>query len=575
MNLVSITFILFFNIFCVTTANYIQVKYIMYVVLLCYKGDNYMRLNSERNLKALDYYLKTRVLRIDFMKKQYGLALGTHGFSLDNLKQLESEMQRESAERYADAVHGTPSKPKLLIDSKINEITENVIRNGTRRSRAIPPVETAEVSKLLRAYLINSYHCSSFEQLKNDYSQLYNNKKLSTQEVGDKAEELLDAFSTVDCVKNTFPNIVEMIDDFSPRLVIKKSCDAIARTINDINTNPTLKTNIQDGSFTDNLLKLRSELRSEYPLKFKSVSKAYQDPSKMQKSRLVRKAQKAAQKLLPYIAVGVLAVGIAAHAGNAIYQDIHNAGEIGRASYSSAMNYNPNASFYDISQDTMISLTEISDLLDKYQTEIPSVEEFSSLLERMDATTQQMIQEKVAAAYNRLPQDPDSKVRLLRVETSTHSRELTDDGRPYTADNPYIAIVTTDEHGWEYDFAQKKYEVTPQVRNESLAGTRLARGSSKEDSMKPGNNLFQSMQYYSDVNEEFRNLVASGADQYALAEFIDGHMDALNDAWDQTMDYSTIRLELDKNFRFLGLGNYYSLTSSNPVPEQSQDDSER
>ena len=533
-----------------------------------------MRLNSERNLKALDYYLKTRVLRIDFMKKQYGLALGTYGFSLDNLKQLESEMQRESAERYADAVHGTPSRPKLLINDKINEITENVIRNGARRSNTIL-FDTTEVNRLLRSYLVNSYHCSSFEQLKDDYSQLYNNQDLSTEEVGAEAEELLDAFSTVDCVKNTFPNIVEMLADFSPSLVIKKSCDAIARTQSEINTNPTLKSNIKDGSFTDNLSKLKEELRSEYPLRFKRVSRAYQDPTNMQKSRLVRKAQKAAQKLLPYVAVGVLAVGIAAHAGNAIYQDIHNAGEIGRASYSYAMNYNPNASFYDISQDTMISLTEISDLLDKYQTEIPSVEDFSSLLERMDSTTQQMIQEKVAAAYHRLPQDPDSKVRLLRVETSTHSKKITDNGYDYIDDEPYIAIVTTDEHGWKYDFVQKKYEVTPQVKNETLAGTRLAKGSTKEDSMKPGNNLFQSMQYYSDVNEEFRNLVASGADQYALAEFIDGHMDALNDAWDQTMDYSTIKLELDKNFRILGIGDYYSLTSSNPVPEQSQDDSER
>ena len=41
------------------------------------------------------------------------------------------------------------------------------------------------------------------------------------------------------------------------------------------------------------------------------------------------------------------------------------------------------------------------------------------------------------------------------------------------------------------------------------------------------------------------------------------------------MDYSTIRLDLDKNFRILGIGDYYSLTSSNPVPEQTQEDDER
>ncbi|MBR3511994.1 MAG: hypothetical protein IKN74_03450 [Clostridia bacterium] len=533
-----------------------------------------MRLNSEKNLKALDYYLKTKVLRMDFLKKQYGLALGTYGFSLDNLHQLDSEMQRESTERYADAVYGTPSRPKALIDDKINEITKNVMRNGSRRSNAIP-FDSNKVSSLLRTYLISSYHCNSFDQLKNDYSQIYGNKKLSTQEVGAKAEELLDAFSTVDCVKGTFSSIVEMLSDYNSKLVIKKSCDAIARTLTEVNANPTLKSHVQDGPFANNLVKLRNELRSNYPLRFKRASKAYQDPTNMKRSRFVRKAQKAAQKLLPFIAVGILAFSGAAHAVNAIYQDIHNAGEIDRANFASAMNYTQDASYYDISPATIVDMTEISNLLDKYQTEIPSVEEFSSLLERMDSTTQLMIQEKITAAYNRLPQDPDSKVRLLRVETSTHSRELTDDGRPYTADNPYIAIVTTDEHGWDYDFAQKKYEVTPQVTNESLASTRLARSSSKEDSMKPGNNLFQSMQYYSDVNEEFRNLVASGADQYTLADFINGHIDTLNEAWDQTMNYSTIRLDLDKNFRILGIGDYYSLTSSNPVPEQTRDDNER
>jgi len=533
-----------------------------------------MKLNSERSLKALDYYLKTKVLRYDFLKKQYGLALGTYGFSLDNLQQLDSEMQRESAERYADAVHGTPSRPKALIDDKINEITGSVMRNGSRRSNAIP-FDSDKVSSLLRNYLIKSYHASSFEQLKNDYSQIYNNGDLSNAEVGAETEDLLDAFSTVDCVKNTFPNIVEMIEDYSPRVLIKKSCDSIARTLNEVAASPTLKSRMQEGSFTNNLIKLGNELSSNYPITFNRVSKAYQDPSNMKLERFKRSFKKAAQKALPIILVGVMGVSGLVHVGGEIYRDVQNAKEIERASFASAMNYTQDANYYDISPDTIVDMTEISNLLTTYRTQIPSVEEFSTLLEKMDSTTQLMIQEKITAAYNRLPQDPDSQVRLLRVETSTHSRRLTDDGRPYTDDKPYIAIVTTDEHGWDYDFAQKKYEVTPQVTNESLASTRLARSSSKEDSMKPGNNLFQSMQYYSDVNEEFRNLVASGADQYALAEYINGHIDTLNEAWDQTMDYSTIRLDLDKNFRILGIGDYYSLTSSNPVPEQTQEDDER